>query len=257
MTGLPARPAARVASGPIRAVLFDVDDTLVDHDRAQRAGLVAALSADGVDADDNAHARWRELVDASFSRYLAGELSFVEQRRVRVRAMTGDAMDDDQVDAWVARSVAGFEAALALYDDVLPMLDALRALPGVRLGAFSNVDGDFTRRKLGIVGILDRFEVVLGTSDVAAPKPSPQPFWALCRALSVAPSQALHVGDRWHVDAAAAAHAGLVGVWLDRPGADPRGRRPDPLRAPGSDPDSVEVIASLADLPALVRRVWL
>jgi putative hydrolase of the HAD superfamily len=186
----------RASPGPIRAVLFDVDDTLVDHDRAQRAGLDAALAADGVLADAAAHERWRALVDATFARYLAGELSFAEPRRVRVRAMTGRDLTDAQADAWVARSVAGFEAGLTLYDDVLPALDVLRRVPGVRLGAFSNVDGDFTRRKLAVVGILDRFDVVLGTSDVPAPKPAPDPFWALCRALDVSPAQALHVGDR-------------------------------------------------------------
>jgi len=245
------------AVADIRAVLFDVDDTLVDHGRAQRAGLVAALAADGVVADEAAHARWTQLVDATFARYLAGELDFAEQRRVRVGAMTGRHLDDPEVDAWVARNVAGFEAGLTLYDDVLPALDTLRALPGIRLGAFSNVDGDFTRHKLGLVGIADRFDVILGTSDVAAPKPSPEPFWALCRALSVDPAHAVHIGDRWHSDAAAAVEAGLVGVWLDRPGADPRGRRPDPLRAPTVDPDSVAVITSLLDLPQVVARVSL
>lgn len=246
-----------VRVGAVRAVLFDVDDTLVDHDRAQRAGLVAALAADGVVADEAAHARWKDLVNATFARYVAGELDFAQARRVRVRAMTDRHLDDAQVDAWVARNVAGFEAGLALYDDVLPALDALRALPGVRLGAFSNVDGDFTRRKLRLVGIADRFEVVWGTSDVAAPKPSPEPFWALCRALCVDPGQAVHVGDRWHADAAAAVAAGLVGVWLDRPGADPRGRARDPLRAPNVDPDSVAVITTLRQLPDVVAQVSL
>lgn len=241
------------SAGPVVAVLFDVDDTLVDHERAQRAGLDAALAADGVLADEAAHARWRALVDATFARYLAGELSFVEQRRVRVRAMTGRELSDAEADDWVARNVAGFEAGLALFDDVLPALDVLRHLPGVRLGAFSNVDGDFTRRKLAVVGILDRFDVVLGTSDVTAPKPAPDPFWAMCRALDVAPQRAVHVGDRWHVDVVAAARAGLLGVWLDRSGTDSRGRGPGPGGPLPEGPDRVEVIASLAELPALLR----
>ena len=243
-------------TAPLRAVLFDVDDTLVDHERAQRAGLDAALAAEGVLADEAAHLRWRTLVDSTFARYLAGELSFVEQRRVRVRAMTGRDLSDAEADAWVARNVAGFEVGLTLFEDVVPALDVLAGMPGVRLGAFSNVDGDFTRRKLAVVGILDRFDVVLGTSDVAAPKPAPDPFWAMCRALGVPPGRALHVGDRWQVDAFAAAEAGLLGVWLDRPGADPRGRAPEPATArPGRQDrqDGVRVIASLAELPALLR----
>ena len=236
-------------------MLFDVDDTLVDHGRAQRAGLEAALATDGIRADAHAHQRWRELVETTFARYLAGELSFAEQRRVRVRAMTGRDLTDVEADTWIAANVAGFEAGLHLYDDVLPALDVLASLQDVRLGAFSNVDGDFTRRKLAVVGIGDRFDVVLGTSDVARPKPSPDPFLALCRALTVKPEQALHVGDRWHVDAAAARRAGLVGVWLDRPGTDSQGRRP-PDGSPAAELDAVRVISSLADLPRLVLRSW-
>ncbi len=237
---------------PIKAVLFDVDDTLVDHRRAQRAGLVAGLAGDGVVADEAAHTRWGELVDATFARYLAGELSFDEQRRVRVRAMTGRELDDAEADAWTARSVAGFEAGLALYDDAAPTLDQLTQLAQVRnlkLGAFSNVDGGFTRRKLELVGVLDRFDTVLGMGEVAAPKPAPDPFLALCAALKVEPSQAVHVGDRWGTDAVAAADAGLLGVWLDRPGAQGAGRRP----APGHGRDDIVVIQSLTEVVELVR----
>jgi putative hydrolase of the HAD superfamily len=237
----------------VRAVLFDVDDTLVDHVAAQRAGLVAGLAADGVVPDEADHARWGELVDSTFRRYLAGELSFADQRRVRVRAMTGRDLDDAAADAWIAVSVAGFEAGLAVFDDVRPALAALRELPGVRLGAFSNVDGDFTRRKLGLVGLLECFDIVLGVSDVAAPKPSPQPFWALCAALDVPPDRALHVGDRWATDAAAARDAGLLGVWLDRAGGALAARRP-PV---GADQSGVVVVRSLSEVVDLARRASL
>jgi putative hydrolase of the HAD superfamily len=236
----------------LRAVLFDVDGTLVDHDVAQQAGLDAVLAADGLVADAAALARWNDLVDTHYARYLGGELTFDEQRRERVRDMTGRVMDDEAADAWVARNVAGFEAALVLFDDVLPTLDRLVGLvPGLRLGAFSNVSGTFTRRKLEIVGLLDRFDVVLGIEDVGAPKPGPEPFWALCRALDVEPGEALHVGDRWAIDADAARAAGLLGVWLDRPTADPVGRRPPPGATATA---AVPVVRTLLELVDLVRE---
>ena len=239
---------------PIRAVLFDVDDTLVDHERAQRAGLVAGLAGEGVVADEAAHQRWGQIVDAAFARYLTGELTFEEQRRVRARAMTGRALDDAEADAWIARSVAGFEGGLALFDDVLPTLELLRTeVPGVRFGAFSNVDGAFTRRKLGLVGLLPAFDVVLGMGEVAAPKPAAAPFLALCEALDVTPAEALHVGDRWATDAVAASDAGLLGVWLDRPGTHPGRRGP----TPGTERDDVVVVRSLGAVVDLVRRASL
>ena len=101
-------------------------------------------------------------------------------------------------------------------------------------------------------GLRDRFDAVLGIEDVGAPKPGPEPFWALCRALDVEPGQALHVGDRWAIDGAAARDAGLLGVWLDRPSADPAGRRPPP----GSTAtDTVPVVHTLLELVDLVAGV--
>ena len=232
----------------IRAVLFDVDDTLVDHEAAQRAGIQAQLGLSGEPLDESVHRRWKAHVDASFARYLAGELSFVDQRRERARAMTGQAMTDAEADEWIAGTVQGFEAGLRAFDDVLPTLTRL-AEAGVRLGAFSNVNGDFTRRKLGLVGLADRFDVVLGDDDVGAAKPAPEPFLALCVALGVEPAEAVHVGDRWLADVVGARAAGLTGVWLSRPGLDPTGRVPD--AAHPADP-SVPVISTLAELPALL-----
>ncbi|MCU0264600.1 MAG: HAD family hydrolase [Actinomycetia bacterium] len=231
------------------AVVFDVDGTLVDHDSAQRRALLGHLADLGEVADEAAWRRWRDLEELHYARYLAGELTFVEQRRERARAMTGGLRTDAECDAWFAGYLAGFEASWTLFDDVLPALDALAA-DGLLLGAFSNVAGDFTRRKLAAVGLLDRFAVALGDDDVGAAKPDPQVFWTVCARLDVPVQRAVHVGDRFDKDAAGARDAGLLGVWLDRPGADPLGRVPPD----GVGRDGVAVIAGLAELVELLHR---
>ncbi|WP_067477407.1 hypothetical protein [Actinomadura hibisca] len=64
----------------IEAVLFDLDGTLLDH-----AGAAAdALTDVQPDADAT---RWAELNDLGVDRYLAGELTFAEQRRFRVKTL--------------------------------------------------------------------------------------------------------------------------------------------------------------------------
>ncbi|MDQ1668375.1 MAG: putative hydrolase of the superfamily, partial [Actinomycetota bacterium] len=81
----------------MRGVLFDVDDTLVDH-----------------------------AEDRHLHRHLTGELTFQEQRRARVRDMLGAAdLDDATADAWFAGYTERFEAAWAAYDDVASVLDLL------------------------------------------------------------------------------------------------------------------------------------
>lgn len=231
-----------------RAVVFDVDGTLVDHDTAQRRALLGHLTALGEVADDAAWRRWRDLEEQHYARYLAGELTFAEQRRERARAMTGGRRTDAECDAWFAGYLARFEAAWTVFPDVVPALDALGA-DGLLLGAFSNVAGSFTRRKLAAVGLRDRFAIVLGDDDIGAAKPDPRVFLTICDRLGVAPADAVHVGDRFDKDAAGARDAGLLGVWLDRPGANPLGRVPPE----GTLCDGVPIVPGLAALVDLVR----
>ena len=240
-------PPHAPAQVPVRAVVFDVDGTLVDHDRAQREGLTAHLRNGAGTLDDTTWARWRQLEEHHFARYLAGELSFQEQRRERVRGFTGDRLADAAADAWFDAYRVRFEAAWRLFDDVLETLDQLA---GVTLAAFSNVSGPYTRHKLERLGLLDRFALAWGVDDVGAAKPDPRTYTTVLAALGVDTGHAVHVGDRYDSDARGACDAGVRGVWLDRPGAEPAGRRP-----PGEPDPRVTVVTSLTEVVALVAPV--
>jgi HAD superfamily hydrolase (TIGR01509 family) len=128
-------------------------------------------------------------------------------------------------------------SAAALFPDVLPALDALRHVP---LCIISNGEETQQRGKLRATGILERFSIVVVSSEVGAAKPSAGIFAAACRRAGQGPSGCLHLGDSPTHDALAGAAAGLRGVWLAR----------DPSVVP--DP-RVPTIRSLADLPPLVR----
>jgi putative hydrolase of the HAD superfamily len=226
----------------IEAVVFDVDGTLVDHDRAQREALRRRLADVGHLLTDDEWSRWRELEEHHFARYLDGEIDFEQQRHERVRAFLGEPMGKAAAREWFRVYLAHFEASWTLFPDVLDTVDELLAR-GLALAAFSNVHGGFTRHKLATVGIADRFTVVWGTDDVRAAKPDRAVFDALRRELARSARATLHVGDRYEADARGAVRADLRGVWLDRPGADPRGRTTTQPHDP-----RVAVIASLREL---------
>lgn len=202
----------------IRAVLFDVDDTLTDYAAAERAGILRYLEQLGVAAEQRPAGAdmWRDVQERHFGRYVAGELTFAEQRRARVVDMhvwLGQTCSDP--DTWFDGYRACYEAVLAPFDDVATCMERLGDLA---LGVISNNDEAYTRKKLSLTGLLGHFSCVIGRDTIGSAKPEPEIFLAGCAALTTPPAQALYVGDHLDMDARGAAAAGLTGVWLDRSG---------------------------------------
>ncbi|WP_155058296.1 HAD family hydrolase [Streptomyces blattellae] len=228
----------------IRAVVWDVDDTLFDYTSADRAGMRAHLVAEGLlDGDESveqALVRWREVTDRQWARFAAGEASFEGQRRDRVRVFLGEELTDAEADAWFLRYIAHYEAAWALFPDVLPVLDALAA--SHRHAVLSNSSLTVQDRKLRMLGVHDRFEAILCAAELGVSKPEAGAFHAACEALGLAPRHVAYVGDHPEIDGRGAADAGLLSVWIDRATA-----------YTGDDmPAGPHRIASLAELPALL-----
>ncbi|OEJ94248.1 HAD family hydrolase [Streptomyces thermolilacinus] len=226
----------------IRAILWDIDDTIFDYATADRAGMRRHLRdeglADGFDGVEDALRRWREATALHWTRFAAGETTWEEQRRDRVRTFLGTPLDDDEADAWFERYLAHYEAAWALFPDTVPVLDVLAA--GYRHAVLSNSSLLNQDRKLRVLGVRDRFEAVLCAADIGVSKPEAAAFHAACDALGLPPAEVLYVGDHPDIDARGAVEAGLRGVWLDRTGL---GGRPELTR-----------ITDLHQLPALLRR---
>jgi putative hydrolase of the HAD superfamily len=215
----------------IRAVLWDIDDTLVDYTHAEWAGAVAFARGRGLAGrygDERALVEeWHAVMARHYERYLAGELGFLEQRRARVREFTGEAgLGDAEADAVFAEYEVLHEAAWRAFPDVLPALAALEAAaPGLRHGLLSNSAGAVQERKLAATGLRGRFATLVCSEEAGVAKPAAGAFLAGCAALGMAPEETAYVGDRADVDGLGAVGAGLVGVWVDRPGA--RGTAPE------------------------------
>ena len=233
-------------------VLFDLDDTLFDHQRAVSLGVTAKRRAHGgvlAEADDAEEARrWHHLEEVHYSRYLHGELDLQQQRRVRVQEFLGHhgiRLDDARADAWYADYLAHYDRSWLLHDDALPCLDALEeSIPGVQFGIITNAELNYQTPKLDRLGLSPRMRHVVGSGEVGHPKPDARIFEHACDLFGVPPQEAVYVGDRLQTDARGAADAGLTGVWLDRGVVVPKPEEVAEARAAG-----VVVIQSLAELP--------
>ncbi|MCT9009905.1 HAD family hydrolase [Streptomyces rhizosphaerihabitans] len=229
----------------IDAVVWDIDDTLFDYTAADRAGMRDHLAAEGLldgrTTVEQALTRWREVTDAQWARFSAGETDWPGQRRERVRVFLGEPLSDTEADAWFDRYITHYECAWSLFPDVLPALDALGA--SHRHAVLSNSSLLVQDRKLRVLGVHDRFEAILCAAELGVSKPAAAAFHAACDALGLPPHRVAYVGDHPEIDGRGAADAGLLSVWIDRDGTHPAGAvgRTGPHR-----------IGSLAELPAVL-----
>ncbi len=173
------------------------------------------------------NATWGDdaLIEATWRDYhgvMLHELGLDEQREVL------DLVLDSQfaADAWEP------------YPDVLPALEALHDMDGLRIGVVSDW-GSNLAPILAKIG-LDRYlDFTLASGAVGLAKPDPAFFRLALSRVGVAPEQALMVGDSYRADVLGARAAGLDALLLDRPGI-----------ATASD---VPIIRSLDELPAMVE----
>jgi putative hydrolase of the HAD superfamily len=230
---------------PVRGVLVDIDDTLVDTRAAFRAGISHVVSRWlphlGERGVDDALAHW-VLDDAgAFAAYTRGELTFGQQRRVRAQRLHarfgGPELDDAEFASWEEAYDGTFRGAWRAHPDGVELVHLLAALD-VPVGAVTNASAALQRAKLVAVGLAE-VPVLASMDELGRGKPDPAVFHLACRRLGLPPARVAHVGDELDVDARGARDAGLVGVWLDRHGS-------------GDTPPDVLVVRTLDGLPALL-----
>ncbi|MFJ4678200.1 HAD family hydrolase [Kitasatospora sp. NPDC088783] len=227
----------------IEAVLFDLDGTLLDHDGAAEAALLAGVAAElpGREFDRDEVLRfWRRLERVEYDRYLAGESTVHQQRRNRAVGLAAHLglgeWPAERADAWFAGYLRRYERSWRAYPEVPRAVRELGA--SRRTGVITNGEGDIQRRKLRAVGLDVLVPHTTASAEAGCAKPDPAIFHLACRALGVAPGRTAYVGDRLDVDAQAATEAGLLGIWLDR--------------EPSGEESAVPRVHSLAEVAALL-----
>ncbi|MBV8600409.1 MAG: HAD family hydrolase [Candidatus Eremiobacteraeota bacterium] len=204
----------------LRAVIFDLDDTLHDDTRAYRAAtreVAEEIAAErGVDAAtilgtyvERTQEYWRQLS--------------VEHLTVPIA--------DSRLDLWAAAlAAAGVEDAATAreaarrygeyrkkhyspFPGALELLATLRER-GKKLGLITNGFAETHYEKLELLGLERAFDAVLCADEVGMVKPDPRIFLRACELLGAQPSEAAMVGDRFHRDIVGARDAGLFTVYI-------------------------------------------
>jgi HAD superfamily hydrolase (TIGR01509 family) len=222
-----ARPAGHdgPVTPPLRAVLFDVGDTLVRLDAGAGALVGRAARALGVDVDPEAAATvWaRVLAEASTPDELAKgrDLSLDRHREVWTELYRRCGADELAPNlASAVYDVTVRTDCWTAFPDALGVLQAVRRA-GVPVGVVSDTGFDL-RPVLERTGLAPYIDTVLQSYEHGRCKPDVSVFRAACEALDVHPSEVLMVGDNPYTDGGAAL-AGLTTLLLPPPTDGARG----------------------------------
>src|SRR5262245_22798804 len=220
----------------LRGVLFDWGDTLMAFgydpelvEAGQRAGL-AALERDDLPESDAITAHFREHYEPMF--WVPGTLEEIEYPGL-VRELLGHFgidVSDEELDRFLEAEHRAWEPSRVLGGTTHALLESLRGR-GLKLGLVSNAfdPGPLLHRDLEQLGIAERIDFAVFSSELGKRKPHPEIFERALAALEVAPEDALFVGDRLFEDVRGAKEVGLTTVqalWF-RADENPDGVEPD------------------------------
>ena len=213
----------------VRAVLFDLDDTLFDHRRSARAALQAVHGrhADAVDFSEFERHHAIHLEEMHLE-VLAGRIGLDDARRERFRRVFGAlgiALDPSTVDAVASAYRSGYMTARRPLDGAAALLTALRR--HARIAIVTNNLLDEQQDKLRCCGLTPLVDVLVASEDVGVSKPDPAIFRIALERAGVDAPAAVMVGDSWANDVAGARDAGIRAVWFNP------ARAPKPAEPPG------------------------
>lgn len=194
----------------LKAILFDLDNTLVDFMSMKRDSVRAAAEAmveKGLKADVD------ELEKKLFDFYLEygiesndAFLKFLETEFGKI--------DHRVLAAAVVAYIAARDTKDYTYPGVRKTILEIRKM-GYKTGLVS--DGPRLKVWMRLVksGLDDLFDTVVTYDDTCKRKPSPEPFLKACEELGVKPEECIFVGDWPERDIEGAKNVGMKTCWVE------------------------------------------
>lgn len=192
----------------IKAVVFDLDNTLVDFMRMKRNAVEAAVKA-MIDAGlDFPYDVIKIKIDEVYNE------KGIEYQSVFDQVLTHflGKIDHKILAAGIVAYRTAREAELNTYPKVIPTFIRLIKM-GMKLGVVSDAPSREAWLRLAYIGLHHIFDAVVTFDESSERKPSPKPFNLVLKQLGVQPSEALMVGDWAERDIVGAKSVGMKTVF--------------------------------------------
>ncbi len=192
----------------IKAVVFDLDNTLVDFMAMKRQAVDAAIAAMQDAGLKLPSEEIRSRIDEIY------KLKGIEFQNVFDQLLFDEfsKIDYKILSSGVIAYRRAREAALVPYPHVIMTLMELMKLQ-LKLGVVSDAPGREAWLRLCYLNLHHIFDAVVTFDDTGERKPAPGPFRKVLEKLSVKPSEALMIGDWAERDVVGAKQVGMKTVF--------------------------------------------
>lgn len=208
-----------------KAVVFDLDSTLMDTHRYPMVASEWLMRNSNVDIDKHGESYVRDLVSRYFKSIeeIVTGAPFVTPFDIIKTAM-GKSLEDHGYNADPALVEQATQRFRSLhvelstpYPGVPELLDKLDNL-GLDLGILTNSFAGNADIILGNWNLLHHFKAIVDCGKVRAFKPMPQLFEMTLTLLDATPSKTLFIGDEYYADMVGGKRASLTTVWINHRG---------------------------------------
>jgi HAD superfamily hydrolase (TIGR01549 family) len=202
----------------IKAVLFDVDDTLFDRALAQRKALEIIVrqfphifDAFRIERVAKAFADSDRITTADFEAGVPSD--GLRHKRSRLFLQLLD-IQEDLADAITEVYVRDYPTVDAPISGAVPLVKELSRR--FIIGVVSNGLPDVQYRKLEAMKLRQLLSCIVLSEEIGIRKPNPRIFHHAARLLQLQPSECLYVGDSYDSDVVGAKTSGMLACWLKR-----------------------------------------
>ncbi len=129
-------------------IFFDLDDTLLDHETAARAGATHVFNRFRSSFKEDLEsflARWHGVSEKYFQSNSKIKYELWEERRLRIGKFFRKKVSAQEAESRFKLYLGAYEAVWRLFPDAVPCLEALR---GRKLGLITNGESEMHRLKI-------------------------------------------------------------------------------------------------------------
>ena len=207
----------------VKAVVFDIDNTLYSYDDAHAVAWEAlcAYAKEQLDMDGETFLRCHKAAQTIVKERLGADCAALHNRQLRYQVLLEE--NQKPLHHAIAMNDLYWRTLIGAARPEPGIPDCLKALKeaGYILGIGTDMTVDYQLKKLVALELLPLFDFIVSSEEVNAEKPHEKLFACCARKAKAQAAECLFIGDNYKKDYCGAMGAGMEALWYC----------PDPVKA--------------------------